>query len=134
MIPANTLLLEMGSWNHDLLSWNLTWKRHLGTQEQDHLNLLITMLNRVSLKQHQEDSKLWEIEKTDKYIVKSCNTLIDRIAYPAVSSFSHLLLERYSPSKNRSFHMVMALHGRLCTRDFLVRRNLIDIDSRMSFL
>jgi hypothetical protein len=49
------------------------------------------MLNRVSLKQHQEDSKLWEIEKTGKYIVKSCNTLIDRIAYSGVSSFSHLL-------------------------------------------
>lgn len=46
------------------------------------------------------------LKKNRKFIVKSCNTLIDRIAYPSVYYFSFFFYGKYGSLKNQSFHMV----------------------------
>lgn len=118
----------MGFLNQNCWSWNLSWKRPLRSQELEQLNLLLTKLNGACLEQHHGDSKHQSIERNGKYsTVKSCNTLNDRIAYPDVSSFSPLLWKGMAPPKTDVFIWLL-LHGRIYTRDFLVTRNLIDIE------
>jgi hypothetical protein len=61
--------------------------------------MLLSKLNEVSLKQHHEDTKHWEIKRSGKYTVKYCNTLMKKVGYPGISFFFHTSMEMHSPFK-----------------------------------
>jgi hypothetical protein len=67
----------------------------------------LSKLNEVSLKQHHEDTKHWEIKRSGKYTVKYCNTLMKKLGYPGISFFSTLLWKCIVPSKFEVFYMVV---------------------------
>jgi hypothetical protein len=56
--PASRII-EMGYWNNEVWSWNLTWKRQLSTSDLHQVWLLLSNLEGAELHQQLEDKKVW---------------------------------------------------------------------------
>jgi hypothetical protein len=109
---------------------NLFWKRHLRHSKLEQVNdHLLALLDGVKLKHHTVDSKRWESERNGEYTMKYCNIFFDRIEYPGMSSISSKILWKgKAPPKIEIFLRFLVLQGRICTREFLACRHVINLE------
>lgn len=64
-------LSEKGRWVDGEWEWEFIWRRNLLDRELDGVNIFMSLINRVQLRQGTLDKWCWKTDKEDKYCTRS---------------------------------------------------------------
>jgi hypothetical protein len=123
----NATIADMGNWEQGEWKWELAWRRQLFLFETEQVVSLLSSLESFRLKATTTDKKVWSFSTDGGYTVKTCSLLIDRIVNPGLRTFKASIWQKGVPPKVQSF-LWLAVQNRLCTKDFLLCRNIIRFD------
>jgi hypothetical protein len=123
----NATIADMGNWEQGEWKWELAWRRQLFLFETEQVVSLLSSLESFRLKATTTDKKVWSFSTDGGYTVKTCSLLIDRIVNPGLRTFKASIWQKGVPPKVQSF-LWLAVQNRLCTKDFLLCRNIIPVD------
>jgi len=110
---------DLGCWE-----WKFNWPRSLHSLEELQYQQLLTLLPSVRLSTSKEDLKRWDHSSEWHYTVQSGSNIIDLLDFPGSFAFTTMLWKGIAPPKIEMF-LWLVLQERVCTRSFLLLRNLI---------
>lgn len=110
---------DLGSWE-----WKFNWPRSLHPLKELQYQQLLTLLPSVRLSTSKEDLKRWDHSSEWHYTVQSGSNIIDLLDFPGSFAFTTMLWKGIVPPKIEMF-LWLVLQERVCTRSFLLLRNLI---------
>ena len=125
-LQQNYFINQMGEWNDNLWTWNITWRRRLYAWEIEEMHTLQHIIEQKRLSSMREDGVYWKYSGVLKYPTKSIAANMYNSYSPSLSKpIVNIIWQKFIPPRAKLLVWLANLE-KLKTGDFLVNLGIIE--------
>ena len=125
-LQQNYFINQMGEWNDNLWTWNITWRRRLYAWEIEEMHTLQHIIEQKRMSTMREDGVYWKHSGVLKYPTKSIAANMYNSYSPSLSKpIVNIIWQKFIPPRAKLLVWLANLE-KLKTGDFLVNLGIIE--------